>query len=170
MCTTCVHVYNLCTCVQHSWHVYYTFHICTTQCTCVPHSSHVYHNTVNMCTTQCTCIQHSSHVYNIVHMCTTQFICVQYSSHMHNTVYMCTTKYTYIYVCVLHSVHIQGRVHGGGSGGGTPPPRSNFGGGYYPPLPLPSFSINSLAKQTALKLNPIQDPKKFNSFKINKWN
>ena len=46
-----------------------------------------------------------------------------------------------------------GRVH---------PPRSNFGGGTTPPvpdppLPPPSFSINSLAKQTALKLNPIQD-------------
>ena len=44
--------------------------------------------------------------------------------------------------------------------GGVPPPRSNFGGGGTTPprtLPPPSFSINSLAKQTALKLNPIQD-------------
>ena len=49
----------------------------------------------------------------------------------------------------------QGRVHGGG----VHPPRSNFGGGTTPPYPTPppSFSINSLAKQTALKLNPIQD-------------
>ena len=60
----------------------------------------------------------------------------------------------------------QGRVHGGGGRGGSPP-LSNFKGGGLPP---PSFSINSLAKQTALKLNPIQDPIKFNSFKINKRN
>jgi hypothetical protein len=44
-------------------------------------------------------------------------------------------------------------VYTGGVGGGYTPPRSNFGGGTTPP----SFSINSLAKQTALKLNPIQD-------------
>ena len=57
----------------------------------------------------------------------------------------------------------------GGQGGVHPPP-FKFWGGYYPPrtLPPPSFSINSLAKQTALKLNPIQDSIKFNSFKINK--
>ena len=71
--------------------------MCTTQCTCIQHSSHVY-NTVHMYTTQFTCVQYISHVYNTVHMCTIQFTYAQHSLHVYNKVY--------IYVCVLHSVHI----------------------------------------------------------------